>query len=309
MNWRITDQGIVLAGRRLPVTRGQIMMLMVAVNLLFLGLDIYLAHGMNGTIRPYEWIPIVFGPAAGVVLLVAGLISLRQRRLAILLAFAVLAVSIVVGIAGAYFHLVRALPPGGAPQLSLTLVFFVYGPPLVGPLTFSLVGVLGVIAAVVEDPPGSGRMVVPGLFSWRVPFSKSQQYYIWISLGILATLLSSVLDHGRFNFENVWVWVPTIVGVFAAVAAMVMGMLKNPSRSDQITFFVAMIGLIVVAVIGFLFHIQTDLARANAIVPERFLRGAPFLAPLLFADMAGLGLVAMLPDERPPAESRPAEDA
>ena len=99
MNWRIDNQGIVLAGRRLPVTRGQIMMLMVAVNLLFLGLDIYLAHGMNGTIRPYEWIPIIFGPAAGVVLLVAHLLVRsvvpRQWASADIIAF----------------HLVRSLQP------------------------------------------------------------------------------------------------------------------------------------------------------------------------------------------------------
>ena len=41
------------------------MLLMAAVNEIFLGVDIYLAHSISGTITPYEWIPIVFGPVAG----------------------------------------------------------------------------------------------------------------------------------------------------------------------------------------------------------------------------------------------------
>jgi len=294
-NWQITEAGIVLAGRRLAVTRGQIMMLMVALNLAFLGLDIYLAHAMNGTIRPYEMIPIVFGPVAGLILLLAGGISLRRRTTAILLAFAVLAASIVVGLLGAYFHIARAIPPSGPGTPDVTLALLVFAPPILGPLTFSLVGVLGVIAATVEDPPDSGRMVVPGLFSWRVPFSKTRQYCLWVGLGILATLLSSVLDHGRFNFENRWVWLPTLVGVFATVAMITYGFLEKPGRSDTLTVIGAMIALIVVGVIGFLLHLESGLATRNVIVPERFLRGAPILAPMLFADMGTLGLIALLP--------------
>ena len=294
-DWQLSAEGVVLAGRRIPITREQLMMVMVAVNLMFLGLDIFLAHGMNGTIRPNEWIPIIFGPAAGVVLLVAGAISLRHRTAAILLAFAVLAVSIVVGLLGAYFHVQRTVPPSGLGPVDVTVALFVFGPPVIGPLTFSLVGVLGVIAAVYEDPPDSGWMIVPGMVRWRVPFSKRQQYCIWVGLGILATLLSSVLDHGRFNFQNLWVWVPTVIGVFGTVAAVTYGLLKQPGRGDTITYVVAMILLLAAGVIGFFLHVQADLATRNVIVPERFMRGAPFLAPLLFGDMAALGLVAIFP--------------
>lgn len=292
----ITPQGIVIAGRRLPVTRGQLMLLMVAINEMFLGLDIYLAHVLNGNIRPGEWIPIIFGPLAGVALLLAGVIALRRRRLAVLLAFAVFAVSIVIGLLGAFFHVDRALPPSGlGEQAGAAVALFVFAPPIIGPLTFSLIGVLGVIAAVYEDPPGSGRMVVPGLFSWRVPFNKTQQYCLWIGLGILATLLSSVLDHGRFNFENLWVWLPTAVGIFATIAAITYGLIDQPGRGDTITYVAAMLGMILVGVVGLLLHVETDLARSGIVVVERFLRGAPFLAPMLFADMGALGLIAILP--------------
>ena len=298
-----TEDGLLVAGRRIAVTRGQLMLLMVAINEIFLGIDIYLAHAMNGTIRPYEWIPIIFGPAAGIILLIAGVIALKRRRDAILLAFLVLGISIVVGLLGAYFHVQRAIPPSGVDDPFLVVVLFIFAPPVIGPLTFSLVGVLGVIAAVYEDPPNSGHMVVPGLFSWQVPFSKTRQYYIWVGLGILATTLSSVLDHGRFNFENVLVWIPTVVGVFATVSTVTMGLIEKPSKGDYITYVASMIALIVVGVLGFVFHTQTDLTSGGVIVPERFMRGAPFLAPLLFADMAALGLVALIPLEDRPEKS------
>ncbi len=308
-NWQLNRDGIVLAGRRLPfVTRDQIMMLMVAMNLAFLGLDIFLAHGMNGTIRAGEMIPIVFGPLAALILLVTGVISIRRRQTAILVAFGVLAVSTVIGLMGAYFHLARAIPPSGLGGPTLALKLFVFAPPLVGPLTFSLAAVLGVIAAVIEDPEDSGRMVVPGLFSWQVPFSKTRQYAIWVGLGILATLLSSVLDHGRFNFENLWVWLPTVIGVFAVVATIIYGFLEKPSRSDTIVVISAQVGLILVGVIGFLLHIDSGLTTRNLFVPERFLRGAPFMAPLLFADMGTLGLAMLLPMREKREQAAPDPD-
>ncbi len=308
-NWQFNEHGVVLAGRRIPLTRDQLMMLMVAMNLAFLGLDIFLAHGMNGTIRPNEMIPIVFGPLAGLVLLLAGLISLRRRTAAIWLAFGVLAVSAVIGLLGAYFHVARAIPPSGPGTPSLALTLLVFAPPVIGPLTFSLVAVLGVIAAVLEDPVDSGRMVIPGVFSWRVPFSKTRQYAIWVGLGILATLLSSVLDHGRFNFENLWVWLPTVVGVFAVVATITYGAIAQPSRGDTAVLIAAQIGLILVGVIGFVLHIESGLTTGNAVVPERFLRGAPFMAPLLFADMGTLGLVLLYPyREKREAEAEPAAE-
>ncbi len=55
-----------------------------------------------------------------------------------------------------------------------------------------------------------------------------------------------------------------------------------------------MVLLIVVGVIGFVLHVQFDLTAQNAIVPERFLRGAPFLAPMLFANMGLVGLITLM---------------
>ena len=45
---------------------------------------------------------------------------------------------------------------------------------------------------------------------------------------------------------------------------------------------------------GAVLHIRADLIAQTVIIPERFLRGAPFLAPLLFSNVEMLGLVVLL---------------
>jgi hypothetical protein len=88
---------------RLPVTRDQLMLLMAALNELFLSVDIYLAHNISGDVKPFEWIPIVFGAVGGVLLLLAGLLAFKQRPLATVIANLVFVGSIVVGLMGGYF--------------------------------------------------------------------------------------------------------------------------------------------------------------------------------------------------------------
>jgi hypothetical protein len=285
--------------RRLPLSRDQFMLLMAAINEIFLGIDIYLAHSISGTITPNEWIPIIFGPVAGALLLLAGLIALRQRPLATIIANLTLLASIGVGLLGAYFHFVRAILPSGPAGEQVTVNLLVWAPPILGPLTFCLVGVLGISAAWIEDPPDSGRLVLFARQHIRLPFSKTRAYFFWISLGILATVISSVLDHARTNFENPWLWVPTAAGVFGTVVAMTLGAIDRPTRADLTTYTVTMLLLIVVGVLGALLHVGFDRTALGVIVPERFIRGAPVLAPLLFSNMGALGLIALLDPAEP----------
>lgn len=285
--------------RRLPLSRDQLMLLMAAINLLFLGLDTYLAHLISGTIRPREWIPVLFGPVAGIMLLIAGLIALRRRPLATILATIVLVASIVVGLMGAYFHFIRGTLPTAPLLQRITIDLLVWAPPLVAPLVFSLVGLWGVSAAWVEDPPNSGRLRLLGNRTLQLPYSKTRAYLFMVSLGTLATVFSSVFDHARTGFDNAWLWIPTIVGVFAVAVSAGLGMLKEPKRTDVATHVAAMLLLILVGVVGAVLHVRADLVGQTAVVPERFLRGAPFLAPLLFSNMGTLGLIALLdPKER-----------
>ncbi|HKJ27275.1 MAG TPA: hypothetical protein VJ965_06540, partial [Anaerolineales bacterium] len=207
---------------KLPFTRDQFILLMAAVNELFLGLDIYLAHSISGTIVPREWIPIIFGPAAGVLLLAAGLLALKRRKAAQILATVVLAASIVVGLLGAYFHLVRGILPTAPAGQKINLSLLVWAPPVIGPLMFSLIGLLGISAAWQEAPVDSGRLRLLGERTLKLPYSKTRAYFLIVSLGTMATLISSVLDHARTPFTNPWLWLPTLTGVFAAVVAFLL---------------------------------------------------------------------------------------
>jgi hypothetical protein len=283
-----------LKDRRLPLTRDQLMLLMAAVNLLFLSFDIYLAHNLNGTIRSREWIPIIFGTVAGLLLLLAGLIAFRWRRTASILATVVLLGSIVVGLLGAYFHIVRATLPTAPLADRISIYLLVWAPPIIGPLIFSLVGLWGVSAAWIEDPPDSGTLHLLGERQLRLPLSKTRAFLFMVSIGTLATLISSVLDHGRAQYENPWLWLPIAVGVFATVVAAGLGAIAHPNKGDILIYFVSMILLILVGVVGFWLHIDFDLTAQSEIVIERFLRGAPFLAPMLFANMGFVGLITLL---------------
>lgn len=285
--------------RKIALTRDQMMLLMAALNLLLLGLETLIAHLISGSIVPYEWIPIIFGPTAGIFLLLAGLLAVRNRPLATSIATTVFLASILVGLLGAFFHTVRAILPYADPGSQFSVPLLVWAPPVLGPLTFSLVGLLGLSAAWVENPPDSGTLALLGGRVIPLPYSKTRAYFFITGMASLATVISSVLDHARTDFLNPWLWVPTGIGVFATVVAVVLGALENPSRGDFFTFTAAMLAMIAVGVTGLGLHIAENLTASGVIVGERFIRGAPFLAPLLFADIGAIGLIALMdPVER-----------
>jgi hypothetical protein len=279
---------------RLPLSRDQAMLLMAAVNEIFLGVDIYLAHSISGTIVTREWIPIIFGPVAGLLLLLAGVIALRRRSLATVIANVVLIASIAVGLLGAYYHLLRAILPSAPVGEQVDVGLLVWAPPLIGPLMFSMVGLLGISAAWVESPPDSGVLVLLGGRRLSLPYSKTRAYFFIVGMGSLATVISSVLDHARTSFENPWLWVPTIAGVIGTAVGVTLGALEKPTRADLITYALAMLLLILVGLVGAVLHVRDDLTAGGVFVAERFIRGAPFLAPLLFSNMGVLGLIALL---------------
>ena len=283
-----------LKGRKLPLSRDQFMLLMVAVNEIILGVDIFLAHSISGTIVPYEWIPIIFGPAAGILLLAAGLIALRKRNLATILAALVFFASILVGVLGSYFHIRRSFPLAAEFSQIITVDLMIWAPPLFGPITFAGIGVLGLSAAWLESPMDSGVLKLLGKRTLKFPYPKTNGYLILVSLGMLGTLISSVLDHARKGFENPWLWLPTFVGIFALAVTAALGFKTQYSRDDLWVFVTAMGLMIVVGLIGTGLHIATDLTTDFQCVQERFFRGAPFMAPLNFANMALLGMISLL---------------
>ncbi len=279
---------------RIPVSRDQAMLLMLALNEFLLGVETYLAHSTSGTIMPKEWIPIIFGPVAGICLVLAGLLAIRKRPVAAVIASLIYLSSIVVGLLGMAFHLSRAILPLAPLGERVSVPLVVWAPPILGPLTFALVGLMGISAVWMEQPIDSGRLTLLGGRKLSLPYSKTSAFFFMVGLGTLATVISSVLDHARTNFENPWLWLPTAIGVFSSVVALLLGTFNSPRRSDLLTYVVAMLLMVLVGILGVGLHVLRNLALENAIVVERFLRGAPFLAPMLFSDMGTLGLVILL---------------
>lgn len=292
---------------RLPINRDQVMLMMAAVNLILVGLDTYLAHSISGTIRPGEWIPIIFGPLAGGLLLLAGLIAMRRRMLANWIGTGVYLASTAVGILGSYYHLQRAFLVNAPAGQQISTLVLLYAPPLLGPITFALIAILGLSAAWQEEPVDSGRLILPGNLRLRMPLSKTRAYFLIVTVFILVTFINSVLDHARTNFENPWLWLPTAAGAFAVFAALSIGALEKIDRGDLLTYIGAMALLILVGLIGLVLHILTDLPGQGGLLLERFIRGAPLMAPLLFADVATIGLMVLLDPVGPEIKIEPKE--
>ncbi|NIA24602.1 MAG: hypothetical protein GWP04_03440 [Gammaproteobacteria bacterium] len=298
-----------LRERRLPLSRDQIVLLLAAVNEIFLGVDIYMAHNVSGSIVAGEWIPIIFGPAAGVVLILAGALAIKRRGVATVLANATFVASAVVGVMGVYYHLERAALPVGPLAERLSTRLLVWGPPFVGPVMFIIVALWGISAVWIEDPPDSGRLRMLRGAYLRLPLAKTRAYLLIVALAAAGTTVAAVFDHARTGFENPYLWIPTLLGVFGAMAALVLAAIPRPRRSDIAGYVIAMLLLIATGVLGTVFHIDDNLTSRGVIVAERFITGAPFMAPLLFANTGTFGLVALLdPRSERPARKAPSVD-
>ncbi|NQV06348.1 hypothetical protein HQ535_07340 [bacterium] len=284
---------------RIPVSRDQAALLLAAANQVFLGIDIWLAHSISQSITPGEMIPIVFGPVAGLLLLVAGLIAVRARPAAAMFANVVFLASAVVGIAGVVLHLQRAGLPAGALAERLSTRLLVWGPPFLGPLMFVLIALWGISAAWVEDPADSGILRIVGRVRIRLPLAKTQVYFLLTGAAAMIATISAVFDHARTGWQNANLWIPTVVGLFAALICWVMAVLRRPSRSDLIVYAVTMFALIVTGLVGAWLHFSDNLTSRGVVVAERFIRGAPIMGPLLFANVGAFGLIALMnPVER-----------
>lgn len=115
-----------------------------------------------------------------------------------------------------------------------------------------------------------------------------------IVVGLILVISAVALSTARTGFVNPWVSDQLIAGVFATIVAAYLGFMDKPDRADLLTYIGAMALLIVVGVIGAILHVQADLTADSKFVLERFLRGAPFMAPMQFSNQGLLGLIVLL---------------
>ncbi|MGP9503929.1 hypothetical protein ACT3TS_17155 [Specibacter sp. AOP5-B1-6] len=117
---------------------------LTAAGALVTAAEIYFEHDKASFGNKWMWVPVVLGPlgaAAGV----AGVCSKRMAKTALPLASAVIVAN---GLQGTYFHARGiAQKPGGFSNLRYNMEM---GPPLLAPLLVTLVGGMGLLAAVLR---------------------------------------------------------------------------------------------------------------------------------------------------------------
>lgn len=117
---------------------------LTAVGALVTAAEIYFEHDKASFGNRWMWAPVILGPlgaAAGV----AGVCSKRMAKTALPVASAIIVAN---GLQGTYFHARGiAQKPGGFKNLRYNMEM---GPPLLAPLLVTMVGGMGLLAAVLR---------------------------------------------------------------------------------------------------------------------------------------------------------------
>ncbi|MGA9521031.1 MAG: hypothetical protein WBV82_06180 [Myxococcaceae bacterium] len=118
--------------------------LLIGPGLLMLGLDSWISHfaGKEPS-HLAQWVPVVFGPIGAVVLIAIGARRLSRRTLGIGL-FAVGLLAVVVGLAGAGYHLIPFFDDLQDERLTFGTITgaLSIAPPVFAPLAFAGMGAL-----------------------------------------------------------------------------------------------------------------------------------------------------------------------
>jgi hypothetical protein len=249
----------------------------VAVNLAVLAADIFIAHSVNHFQKAAEYIPLYFSIGAPVVL--ACVIALRWiwnlespwRDVG----YAVGWLSVMVGLGGVIYHLESRF------FLDRTLKSLTYAAPFAAPLAYSGLGFLLLM----------NRMVAARTIEWA-------RWVIILALGgFFGNFVLSLTDHASNGFFARTEWIPVISSAFAAGFLIVPLVLPVTRRFLDVCLLVMGVQALV-GVLGFWFHLQANLVEPGSNLFDKFVNGAPPMAPLLFPNLVGLafiGLWALLP--------------
>ncbi len=274
-----------LANVKLPMEKNKLLLIFVGINLFFTGIDVALAHSINSFVPVYEWIPIYFFPLGAMSCFIIAF-QPSPKKWSALIHILLMVVGIMVGVLGMAFHMNAVLNPLG----HLTWAWVVFGSPILAPLAFAGISLLGLygITEEIEDQPGKLR--IPGIGILQAPISRDKHFLWLVGLGFGASAVTSIIDHAQYGY-NVYKLIAIVFGLFATSVVLTTALSKKLDRKDEFVYFWTMIAAIVVGVLGFGFHLSSDLAGTGEISIERMLVFAPILAPLLYSDLGMLGLI------------------
>ena len=242
----------------------------VLLNIGFLTFDIYLAHSVNQFRKPAEYIPLFFSAIAPVILLVA--LAQRNRRHIVwqTLGHLVGWAAILVGLTGVILHLESHF------FYERTLRSLTYSAPFAAPLAFVGLGFLLVM----------NRMVHSGSIEWAH----------WVLLftlgGFVGNFIFSLADHAENGFFFRVEWVPVAASAIA-IGFLTALLIMRVSRRFIVVSLVVLISEAAVGLWGFVLHAIGNLRGPSVHAFDNFIYGAPPLAPLLFPNLAVLGLIGL----------------
>jgi len=242
----------------------------VLFNFAGLVLDILLAHSENHFRRQSEYVPLVF--SAGATVALAILIALWRRLPAVwrhgghLIGW----LAIAVGLAGVVLHLDSQF------FYDRTIKSLTYGAPFAAPLAYAGLGLLLI----------ANRLVKPNTREWA-------QWMLLLALGgFMGNFVFSLTDHAQNGFFNPVEWVPVVTSALA-IAFLLVPFIGRADAAYLTLCAVVLLGQAAVGLVGFAFHVASDLRQPGATLLEKTLIGAPPLAPLLFPNLVVLGLIAL----------------
>jgi hypothetical protein len=246
--------------------------LFVAANFAGLIGDIYLAHSTNDFRQSSEYIPLYFSAAAAVTLAIG--LAFRLRRVDAPLwrwiGYVVGWTAIAVGIAGVVLHLDSRF------FYERTIKSLTYAAPFAAPLAYTGLGLLLLL----------DRMVRAHTIEWA-------QWILLLALGGFAgNFIFSLTDHAMNGFYVAEEWIPVVSAAFA-VGFLVVPLVAPVTRGYLALCAGVLFVQILVGVAGFALHARADLAYPGTLL-QRVTAGAPPMAPLLFPNLALLGLIGVV---------------
>lgn len=122
-------------------------------------------------------------------------------------------------------------------------------------------------------------------------WSLARMVILFVSLAYLLIGIQVTLFHYRQNFHHKSMWVPVITAPIFFLSGIVLVI----SRLTWLNclFIIMMWAGILIGCIGFYFHFKGVGIRIGGWALRNFMIGPPVIFPIVFAAVAGLGLVAL----------------
>jgi hypothetical protein len=175
-----------------------------------------------------------------------------------------------VGLAGLIFHL-----QSGFFQQQ-TLQNLVYAAPFAAPLSYGGLGLLAIL----------NRTVPSRTIEWA-------RWVIFLALGgFLGNFVLSLSDHAQNGFFDGREWIAVIAAAFG-VGSLLAALVDYGNRPYLWLCQSLMFVEIVVGFLGWHYHIRAILRSPMSNLWDKILYSAPVFAPLLFANLAILGMLGL----------------